>query len=49
MISDGSVRTIENSEQIEKKIASNNIETEKIRLINEFVDTVLLIHGFHVC
>lgn len=41
LISDGSVRTIENSEQIEKKIASNNIETEKIRLINEFVDTVL--------
>lgn len=41
LISDGSIRTIENSEQIEKKIALNNIKLEKLLMISEFIDTVL--------
>lgn len=41
LISDGSVRVTENSEQIGKRICSNNINSEKFLIINEFVDTVL--------
>ncbi|KAI5963851.1 SAM35 [Candida theae] len=41
LISDGTVRAIESSEQIEKKIASKNIQSAKVLMIKEFVDTVL--------